>query len=167
MTERRAFGIMAILLLGSASGLSAQMYGDDTALVGVDSVRLSVNLTFDDAIPVMPRLTYVQGLTDAFESSVRSSGVRVVGSSADELVCSVAILWQPDSSYEGGGFAGSSVVVGFRVPVTVGATHEDRYAETWGMRSVGMVSGVNFDPAVNGRFCAQQFRVAWLRANPS
>ena len=146
--------LVLLALAGTASPVSGQVYGDESAaFAGLSAVRALVLVRWDDRITGKTRAQFTDELESAFRLSVERVGVRPDESAPNFLLCSVDFLFT-------GGLIASSTEVSFQEMIG------RRWAETWSSSVVGTVGDRNLDGKTFAAQCAQAFASAYRTANP-
>ena len=127
-------------------------------LKGVTSVYPRVGVGWDDRITLKTESQYRRQAEDAFDLGLLRAGLRLDPESFKVLTCKVALL-----SSEGR--VAYAWLLEFQEPVTRVGVQEISYGTTWSLHGVASSGVSNLDGARLGETCAEQFELAWRRAN--
>jgi len=161
MKSLSAVALAAVMLWVPVDGVAQR-----DPLKGVTTVNHLVSIGWDSDITGKTEEQYRQELETAFELGLLRAGVRVTDEPGPSLWC---------SSNVNGSRNGVTVAAGVRVEYREGvvpwagpgvASFDDfRMATTWDTSLVLLVGINNLEGTSDGEWCAEQFELAWLRAN--
>jgi len=158
-----AVALAAVMLWVPVDGVAQ----DRNPLAGVTSVDPTVYLTWDDRITLKTESQFDRQAEDALELELLRAGLTVDPDAPNFVACTIVLVTRE----------GNSVAYAWHVaytervwpwllpPARQGDPENRQWADTWSQMGTGTVGVSNLEGAEFGRRCAEQFELAWRRAN--
>ena len=136
-------------------------------LKGLTTTNDLISVTWDSGITGTTEEQYRQELETGFELGLLRAGVRLTDEALSFLACSSSVRTAGTS----GAMVAASLLVSYREGVVpwagagVASFDDWQIATTWSANAVVTMGINNLEGTSDGEWCAEQFELAWLRAN--